>query len=127
MDHGAFRPSDVVREDRMDAGFHLAVRSVAAETARLRSRYSAADAKRIVDSMPLADKRRISVLVRGGNGVLDDASSRRTTEEYPHLALALLASHAADTAERIRTESAARQDNLDELLAATRTADGTAA
>lgn len=109
------RLSDLKRENRWDAGFHIALKSVSEETERLRLHYTASDAKRLVDTMGLDDKRRIAVLVRG-NVAFNEATSRKVTAEYPHLALALVASHLGDVVDRIRTRIAEDESRLEQLL-----------
>lgn len=115
MKCGTIMLSDVVRENRMDAGFHLALKSVETEVARLREHYTDAQAKHIVDSMGFDDKRRIAVLMRG-NIAFNDAASRKITTEYPHLSLALVASHLDEAIAKVSDRIAADRTRLDELL-----------
>lgn len=116
MSGGTIMLSDLVREDRMDAGFHIALKSVETEVARLREHYTDTQAKHIVDSMGFDDKRRISVLMRG-NSPFNAAAAAKVTTEYPHLSLALLASQLVDAVERISQRIAADQARLEELIA----------
>jgi hypothetical protein len=111
------RLSDVATHNRMDANFHIAVRKIAGEADRLRMHYPASEAKRIVDCMGLEDKRGIAVLMRG-NSKFDSRAALRITEEYPHLSLALVASHVQDLVETIRERIAKDQEVVDELIRA---------
>jgi hypothetical protein len=93
MQIGIVKASDMARETRMDAQFHLAQQSAEAETAALRRRYSAEEARALVDAIALDDKRAIRVLMRGTRP-FNQETAGIVSAEYPHLSLALIAREA---------------------------------
>lgn len=82
--------SDLTREGRMDAGFHIALSRLRGRIEELRAIYSAAEATRIVKSIPLGDKAAMKVLVRGDRQILNSANADALAVEYPHMSLALI-------------------------------------
>ncbi len=117
--------SDLTREGRMDAGFHIALSRLRGRIEELRAIYSAAEATRIVKSIPLCDKAAMKVLVRGDRQILNSANADALAVEYPHMSLALIehgSIHNSDPQSGIKeavarvSESIAQQQQLLETL-----------
>jgi hypothetical protein len=97
---GTMRLSDIVREDRIDAGFHLAAQEHAATVASLREKLTGDEARDVVLGLPdavltkrLEGRPVLEPLVRGSTPGTTLRQIRKAVEEYPHLSLAILSPH----------------------------------
>jgi hypothetical protein len=114
---GTVRLSDVMTHGRMDAGFLLALTHLKSATETLRDRYDVGQAVALLDSLSLADKAPMSILMRGsGTRSMTTKDATELSREYPHLALALIANDAASAIERIREEIARSEAAMSALI-----------
>lgn len=114
---GTIRLSDVMTHGRMDAGFLLALTHLRSATETLRDRYDADQAVALLDSLSLAAKAPMSVLMRGsGTRSMTTKDATELSREYPHLALALIANDAAGAIGRIREEIARSEAAMNALI-----------
>ncbi|MFZ3481882.1 hypothetical protein [Sphingomonas sp. 3-13AW] len=113
MKTAVVRASDLLREGRWDAGFHIARSELAEAMDSLRGRYSEQQAIDLVDSIPLSEKASLTIL-RTGSGArgMGAAEAQEVTRRYPFLSLALVASEADASMRRIRSEIERNQKAL---------------
>lgn len=109
MRMGTVSLSDLVRENRMDAGYHLAAKEHEARVAALRLRLSDDEARAVVADMPDAvvmarteGRLVLSPLLRGNMSRTALRDLRAIADEYPHLSIAMLAPHLAPAADQAR-------------------------
>jgi len=100
MQVGVMRLSDVVREDRMDARFHLTMQEHAATVASLRSTMTEDAARDVVLGLPdfvltkrIDGRSVLEPLIRGSVPGTTIRQIRKVVAEYPHLSLAILSTH----------------------------------
>lgn len=91
MQVGVVKLSDLAREGRWDAGFHLTLQSVQERVTELRETVSKAEAIERLDALPLSAKASLAVLRRGQTArSMSESDAQTVTREYPHLSLALI-------------------------------------
>jgi hypothetical protein len=110
MQTGVMRLSDLVRENRMDAGFHLAAQKHAAAVEGLRAVMSEDEAREIALGLPDSVITRkvdgtavLEPLTRGSMPRTSLKELRRTIAEYPHLSLVMLSQHLDEAMAEART------------------------
>ena len=108
---GVMRLSDLVREDRMDAGFHLAARKHAGAVTELRTVMSDDEARDIALGLPDSVITRkvdgiavLEPLTRGSMTRTSLKDLKRTISEYPHLSLVMLSQHLDEAMAEARTQ-----------------------
>lgn len=110
--------SDIVREGRMDAPFHIALATLKDRVEALRARHTADQAVAMIDAMPLHALHGMSVLSRGTMPKgLNRALAHDLAVEYPHLALAIVQAGVESSITRIRSQIAQDEHALALLLA----------
>lgn len=96
------RASDLRREGRWDAEFHVAADEAAPAVEALKIRYSAEAAIEMVDALPLSERKALEVLRIGVRRPLGNEEAMKITRRYPHLSLALVMRDADDAIVRLR-------------------------
>lgn len=109
--------SDLAREGRWDAGFHIALDEVKDRVESLKSSMSASEAISRLAKLSLTDKKPLLVLARGNTRHLNSATITTIVNEYPHLSLAIMESNLGPAIERMRAKIASDEAALDALLA----------
>ena len=117
MAFAIIKSSVLARENRWDAGFHLALDEVKDRVEELRRLVSSEEAISKLSTIPLSAKAPLLVLMRGGNRLLSDVGVRRVAREYPHLSLAIMEKNLQPAIEKIRARIAADSQKLQHLLA----------
>ena len=107
--------SDLVREDRWDAPFHIALNEVRSRVEELKNTLTADEAIDKLNGIALADKAPLLVLARG-NKALNSDNMQRIVQEYPHLSLALMEENLEPAIARIRERLATDAKQLQHLL-----------
>lgn len=117
MRSATIRLSDIMREGRMDAGFHIALATLKGRIEELRKSHSEDEAVAAIAAMPLHALSGMSVLSRGSmpRG-LNRTSADELAREYPHLSLALVVKDSEDAIARIRERIAQDERALQILI-----------
>lgn len=117
MKVGIVRASDLVRESRWDAGFHIARSELDGAMTDLARRYTDEQAIEIVDGLPLSEKAALEALRMGSRRrAMGRDEARTLTRRYPHLALALVARDADASILRIRQQIATGREALERMI-----------
>lgn len=105
--------SDISREGRMDAGFHLVAQQHAETVAKLRRSMSEDEARDVVLGLPnsvltkkMEGRSVLDGLVRGSTPRFGLRELKGVIAEYPHLTLAILSQHLDDAIVSARAEIA---------------------
>lgn len=116
MNPPTIRLSDVMREARMDAPFHIALATLKGRIEELRASHSDDEAVEIIREMPLHALSGMTVLSRGSmpRG-LNRTSADELAREYPHLSLAIVEKDSEMAIARIR-ERIAQDERALQLL-----------
>jgi hypothetical protein len=109
------KSSDLAREGRWDAGFHIALHEVRDRVDALKAILTAEEAIEKLEGVALADKAPLLVLARG-NKALNSENMQRIVREYPHLSLALMEQNLEPAIARIRERLATDAQQLEHLL-----------
>lgn len=117
MKIAVIKRSDLVREGRWDAGFHIAFQEVKERVAALRGALAPEEAIARLAILSLSDKQPLLVLARGTNRHLNSATIAKIVDEYPHLALAIIEKNLQPAIDRMRAKIETDQSCLDALLA----------
>lgn len=117
MNPPTIRLSDVMREARMDAPFHIALATLKGRIDELRTIYSDDEAVALIGAMPLHALTGMSVLSRGSmpRG-LNRGSADELAREYPHLSLAIVEKDSEAAIARIRARIAQDENALALLI-----------
>lgn len=115
MKTAIIKKSVLVSEDRMDAGFHIALSKVRHRVQELKTSISAEEARAKLDLIPLTDKAPLMLLSRGDR-ILRERSIDACVQEYPHLSLAIMEENLAPAISRITQKIEDSQKALENLL-----------
>lgn len=122
MKVGTMRLSDIVREDRMDAGFHLAAQEHAATVASLREELTEDQARDVVLGLPnsvltkkIDGRSVLASLMRGSSTRRGVTEVRKVIAEYPHLTLAILSQHLDEAIASAQNEIADIQKSVETI------------
>ena len=110
------RLSDIAREGRWDAPFHIALATLKTRVETLRTLHTADAAADMVCALDFDSKRALQVLLRSAKR-FNAQSADAATREYPHLALALVEGDLQPSIERITDNIRRDQALLAQLLA----------
>lgn len=117
------KSSELIREGRWDADFHIALDEVKERVAALKLNLSPEEARIRLSSIALSDKKPLLVLARGTNRHLNTATVDKIVDEYPHLSLAIMELNVQPAIEKMRVKIDEDQSYLDALLALQSTAE----
>lgn len=109
--------SDLARENRWDAGFHIALDEVRNRVDALRATVSGDEAISRLTKFSLADKKPLLVLARGNNRHLNSQTIATIVNEYPHLSLAIMEQNLQPVIDKLRAQIEENEASLDDLLA----------
>lgn len=113
MKSGTARLSDVVREQRMDAAFHIALARVANQVDHLRRHYSIEDVECFFEILRPGDLMGLQVLDWGQ----DKHCPKIIAEKYPFISMALvLSGELKDAITRAKRIIISEQTYLDQLV-----------
>lgn len=111
------KSSDLSRENRWDAGFHIALSQLKTRVDELRDTYSADEAIAILDRVSFADKAPLRVLARTGSAnAWSQSMLTSVVKEYPHLSLALVEVNLQSAIARVTEVIERNESYLDALL-----------
>jgi hypothetical protein len=109
--------SDLAKENRWDAGFHIALDEVRGRVDALKATVSADEAISRLAKFSLADKKPLLVLARGSNRHLNSQTITTIVNEYPHLSLAIMEQNLQPVIDKLRAQIEKNEASLDDLLA----------
>jgi hypothetical protein len=124
---GVARLSDVAAENRMDAGFHLALSHLREQMEILRGEFTAQEAIDLISVMPINYKGALKILMRGSSPrSMTNNDTIAIAKEYPYLALALLKENAGEAIFLLIESMAKTQETINQLLRLTGDINGSA-
>ncbi len=111
------KASDLSRENRWDAGFHIALAKVRDRVEELKAKYTAEECREKLHALSFADKSPLRVLSRTGSiNTWSDRALTSVVKEYPHLSMAIMEQNLSTAIKRVNEVISRNEKYRDALL-----------
>jgi len=105
--------SELVKENRWDAGFHITKNELKDRLPELEARLTKDECWEILAKFSTSEKLPLMVLSRGSWSRPSEATMNAIAKEYPHLSIAVLEQHIAETKAKIEADLAETKAKLE--------------